>query len=101
MNLPESAGRDLVAEAAGAEGHLFGHRTQAGTEQAVAFLHAAVGCVGGAGAATLGLAVRGRLRREVEGHLTLGEQSPGLGGLLLHRARNLVNREARVHDELQ
>ena len=101
MNLPEAAGGHLVAEAAGAEGDFFGDGTQARAEQLVAFGYAAVGAVGGAGAAALGLAVGGGLRGEEQRNFALGEQSPGIGCLLFDVLGDLFDGEARVDDELQ
>lgn len=101
MNLPEAAGGYLVAESAGAEGDFFGDGAQARAEQLVTFGYAAVGGVGGAGAAALGLAVGGGLRGEEEGDLALGEQTPGVGCLLFDVLSDLLDGEARVDDELQ
>ena len=101
MNLPEAAGGYLVAESAGAEGDFFGDGAQTRAEQLVAFGYAAVGGVGGSGAAAFGLAVGGGLRGEEEGDLALGEQSPGVGCLLFDVLGYLFDGEARVNDELQ
>ena len=101
VNLPEAAGRYLVAESAGAEGDFFGDGAQTRAEQLVAFGYAAVGGVGGAGAAALGLAVGGGLRGEEQRDLALGEQSPGVGCLLFDVLGDLFDGEARINDELQ
>ena len=101
VNLPEAAGRHLVAESAGAEGDFFGDGSQARAEQLVAFGDAAVGGVGGTGAAALGLAVGGGLRGKEQRNLALGEQSPGFGCLLFDVLSDLFDGEAGVNDELQ
>ncbi len=101
VNLPEAAGGHLVAESTGSEGDFFGDGAQTRAEQLVAFGYAAVGAVGGAGAAALGFAVGGGLRGEEEGDLALGEQSPGVGCLLFDVLGDFFDGEARVNDELQ
>ncbi len=55
MNLPEAAGRYLVAESAGAEGDFFGDGAQTRAEQLVAFGYAAVGVWEEPGRRRLGL----------------------------------------------